>query len=1587
MKKIRKNLAWILALVTVLTNINYVKADDLSENVLSDVVYEMESVSVNNVTSDGIDNIMGSSEDTIAFGTYRGMDWVIDGEGMLTISGTYDYDDSENWREATWLEYSSFIKSAKVTAKEVKSTDYWFSYCEELISVDMSEFDTSNVTDMSGMFFGCSSLTSLDLDGLDTSNVTHMVDIFHGCSSLISVDMSGMNASRVKNMFQMFSGCSSLINVNLNDIDTSSVTSMSNMFFGCSSLISLDLSSLDTGNVTSMDSMFSNCSSLTSLNLDGLDTSSVTRMRAMFSNCSSLTVLDLRSLNTENVTDMGFMFSGCNRLTELDLSDFKTDSATDMMWMFENCSSLTSLDLDGIDTSSVRDMTCMFSGCSSLTSLDLEGIDTGNVTSMEGMFSGCSSLTSLDLDGLDTSSVTDMSGMFYDCSSLTSLDLSGFKTDNVTDMGSMFNSCINLTSLDVSNFNTGSVESMGWMFYKCSSLTSLDLSGFDTGSVTDMSDMFWACNSIRQIKTFPNLQIEVKLPKSPMYDEDGKEYTDFFPTGLSEGIWLYASESNNVVASGTFRGMNWSIDKNGLLIISGQYNYGGTQQEEPAWLQYSSSIKRAKVTATGVKSTFRWFEECSGLTDVDFSGFDSSKVTDMKFMFYGCSSLTELDLSGFKTDSAIDMEGMFAYCNGLTSLNVSGFHTDNVTTMSHMFLECENLKSLDVSGFHTENVTDMSAMFTDCSGLISLDVRNFKTDSVTDMGGMFDNCSSLTSLDVSNFITDNVTDMGGMFCDCSGLTSLDVSNFNTGNVESMLWMFYNCSSLTSLDLSGFDTGSVTDMSGMFYDCGNLRDVDLSSFDTSSVTDMSMMFGNCNSLTSLDLSCFDTENVMDTWDMLAGCSSISQIKTLPNLRLEVILPVRPMYDANLQSYQYMPTGLTRGIWLYASEDDARNAESELTYTVTFDSGLGDEPIQITDILSGTKIALPEQPVREGYTFQGWFTQPDGKGRAFTEKSYVNSDLYLYAYWKVGQPASKEGFWVSPVEPQTYTGSAIKPAVEVYDGELLLTEKVDYTISYKNNTKVNDAAVEKTAPSIIITGRGSYSGKITVYFPIVAKSVEDFDVSVEDIFAAPTGKVQTPVPTVTWQNKKLSNKKDFEVSYPDLEDSTKTDAYKAAGAEYRVKIKGINNFAGERTIYFHITTATLMSKVKVKAIPKQTYTGSAIEPSLTVTCGKEPLSLGTDYTVSYKNNIAAGKATAVLTGKGDYAGTKEVTFQIVGSPIAKATVNGLTDKVYNGQEQTQNIQVQLDTKTLTQDKDYQISYTKNLNVGTATVTITGIGGYSGTVKKTFKITAYDLSVDESHLIGGFPKDGMSVSYTKGGCTPEANLSFNGVELAVKKDYTVSYSNNKKITDPTDVKKPTITIKGKGNFKGTKTISFNITKRNLTEEPVDIVVSDMPYVNKAGKYISKPVLTDSNGKKLAAGTDYEKTITYTLTDTGEALDKTSIPAVRSSIKVTITGKGSYEGTMEATYRIATSSFSSAKITITPQSYTGSAVTLTEKDITVKLGKDTVLTYGKDYEIVEGSYQNNVKKGTASVMIKGIGDYAGTKTVKFKITSKKMD
>ena len=271
---------------------------------------------------------------------------------------------------------------------------------------------------------------------------------FYCCEALKQIEgMEYLNTSEVKDMSRMFYGCSALTSLDLKHFNTQNVTNMKGMFRRCSALTSLDLKNFETQNVTDMCIMFDGCKALTTLDLQNFNTQNVTDMYGMFWKCAALTSLDLKHFNTQNVIEMSLMFDGCAALTSLNLKNFNTQKVTSMCWMFHGCKALTSLDLKHFNTQNVVKMWSMFDGCAALTSLDLQHFNTQNVTDMSRMFSDCSALTSLDLQHFNTQNVTNMRGMFSGCSALTSLDLKNFETQNVTDMSWMFFACPALTTI------------------------------------------------------------------------------------------------------------------------------------------------------------------------------------------------------------------------------------------------------------------------------------------------------------------------------------------------------------------------------------------------------------------------------------------------------------------------------------------------------------------------------------------------------------------------------------------------------------------------------------------------------------------------------------------------------------------------------------------------------------------------------------------------------------------------------------------------------------------------------------------------------------------------------------------------------------------------------------------------------------------------------------------------------------------------------------------------------------------------------------------------------------------------------------
>ena len=184
-------------------------------------------------------------------------------------------------------------------------------------SIDLSNFNTSNVTDMSSMFQSCINLTSLDLSNFNTSNVTNMSSMFNSCVDLSTLNLSNFNTSNVTTMHSMFYNCQSLTEIDLSNFDTSSVVFFSYMFYNCLKLVSVKLNNSITSVTQSMNNMFQNCQMLSSIDLSNFDTSSVNALANMFYGCTNLTKIDISKFTSKELINNASMFYNCSKLATL----------------------------------------------------------------------------------------------------------------------------------------------------------------------------------------------------------------------------------------------------------------------------------------------------------------------------------------------------------------------------------------------------------------------------------------------------------------------------------------------------------------------------------------------------------------------------------------------------------------------------------------------------------------------------------------------------------------------------------------------------------------------------------------------------------------------------------------------------------------------------------------------------------------------------------------------------------------------------------------------------------------------------------------------------------------------------------------------------------------------------------------------------------------------------------------------------------------------------------------------------------------------------------------------------------------------
>lgn len=561
------------------------------------------------------------------------------------------------------------------------------------------------------------------------------------------------------------------------------------------------------------------------------------------------------------------------------------------------------------------------------------------------------------------------------------------------------------------------------------------------------------------------------------------------------------------------------------------------------------------------------------------------------------------------------------------------------------------------------------------------------------------------------------------------------------------------------------------------------------------------------------------------------------------------------------------------------------------------------------------------------------------------------------------------WHEPVSEMVYTGSAIKPEPKVYCGRTRLTKGRDYTVKYYNNVNIGYA-------TITVTGKGNYSGKDSFTFTIEPKSISQEDVYVSIADKVYTGKKLVSKPTIKYGKNTLKEGRDYILKYSDnLKDE----------GTVTVTITGKGNYEGERIVTYKIyKKKNDFSAVVVDKVPDIIYRGYRVylnRNELKVYSDKYKTKLleeGTDYEVTYKNNTNVGKATAVIKGIGDYADygkSKSVNFSIIPQELTDAKVVITGDTTYTGSNLKPTIEVYADGE-LVNPKYYTVQYSNNKAVADENakkapcITVKGKGNYSKKVSVKFAIKPRLLTADDAELsivIPNIKDTGKTIT--------EANIKpiikYGKMTFKRGRDYIIN-----EFSPVSGAVMQTAKITFIGNYIGDVESSVRLytdtEKINLNSDDFTLTVSDVKYTGKAAK--PKYKLIDNITGKVISNKCYS--VKY----------ENSVYISDSDPKIILTGKGSYEGTIEKNFRIYERSIAKVYVDKIPnQIYTGKQIEPKDAEIKVYADKKKTepLTKGTDY-IIE--YGNNIKKGKGTVIIKGIGEYGGTKKVTFLIVPKGM-
>lgn len=1443
-----------------------------------------------------------------------------------------------------------------------------------------------------------------------------------------------------------------------------------------------------TGNVSPTNTIewFCDLTELTSIDLSGLDTSYTTDMSGMFYNCNVLETLDMHKMNVAGCNYFDGMLGEMPSLKVIILSDTLATRFRDGTIEFANVTTASPwYTHEGVKVTTSQAMrygtmyinpytTSIYWKMSnrtlyiSSTSYGTAGMSFNSTGRMDEedywaeirgevqtvtfeseikpantryWFSAFTELKTINnLKYLNMTYATDMEGMFEYCTSLTSLDLSMLNTSNVVNMTNLFRYSEAIATLDISNFDMTNTRYTDYMLSYMTALSEISISGSVAGKMANLG--------FTSIETAPwyyedgtKIVEAAKIRKAGTYTSSYTPiiYWDYYGgvLTLSNTEQTHRTDHYGSFAVGeVFREIYWyryGTNSWGWYDTANHWDNGSssgsTYVDRNPWAAVREDTTTVKfVGRVAPVNMCGWFTLFTNLTTVDFSGFSSANVIDMRAMFDGCTSLDSLDMSGWDVSSVMYYSYPYSTQYGSSYATYNGFDWvfSGLDSLSTVTLSSSLAEKFGAGYIELANVNPETPWYFEDGTKITTPARMkwqgryassytpiiyhklsgsklIISSSHIDAGeGQFSGADwfgagevpwygkNYTSVEIRGTVRPLHTDW--WFQEFKG-TSLNLTGLDTFYTQSMYGMFVSATKLTNLRLDdNFTTANCTEMGEMFNDCKLLASLDVTKFDTSKVKGFYGMFAGMYSLTALDLSSFDMSSAEDVRYMLsldgsnaAGNPVASKLRNI-NLSLSVAnLIVDTYFSLPSEEYPWRRDGGRQ-----ITDVSQMTAAGKYYYDGMVVFKNGDTVLQIVELKSGQTLAYTgatptKAPTADTYylNFLGW-TRVNGSS-AVVDLSTITQSTTLFASFEYVTV-------VAPETPVTYDGTP--HAASLINGssqpDSAFTIKYSYSQTQDGEYVEEASAVRAGWHKAQLTfgsdsvgvafGIGKKEVKITGGVVAADKQYDGTtNASLDCTGAVISGKFDSDelfVQSATGKFTDANAHNNLTVNISDwvLGGSAKDNYSVAASgnatatANITKKVVGVNIEVQQTMIVGHVTAA----------VAQVTDCDGLVAPVVTLTYTSDKGYNSTKLPDTPANYTVTA---SIANTNFDLQGTDTATFEII-SPY-----NMITSVKFEQNEYYYGDIVRRPTVTATHGEGTEIiTYYKDETrvqpVAVSDSTVLPAGTYYVYVRIPAN---YDYAEATTTVKLIIKAKQVTINFVAGGGTYGQSITYPVVQVIsataeTLPTATVAYKDkegNTLTSRPVNAGKYTaIAVISDPNYEiiGDNEIEFVIDTASIEGATLSSV-ADQTFTGDA----LTPALTVTlNGTKLTLNRDfelvYENNVNVTFDESG---------AVIAGAKIAVKGKGNYGGEITVSFKITPAALTDGMVTVEDTVFTGVQITptigvrLNGKLLTV--GTDYSVACGENIHVVYDSAKNVINGGT--VTITGLGNVTGSVTKSFKI------